>query len=45
MDILKKYKLYQIDKSLEFPEWNLCEKLLGNLGEIKYNGSILNVDW
>jgi hypothetical protein len=35
MDILKKYKLYLIDNSLEFPEWKLCEELLGGLGKIE----------
>jgi hypothetical protein len=38
MDILKKYKLYLIDSiNCPFPEWTMCEKLLGNLGKIKYD--------
>jgi hypothetical protein len=36
-DIEHIHKLCIIDKSLEFPEWILCEELLGNLGEIKEN--------
>jgi hypothetical protein len=40
MDIEKRYKLFLIDKSLEFPEWNLCEELLGGFGDIKKNISM-----
>jgi hypothetical protein len=38
MDILKKYKLMLIDPiEYSFPEWSLCEELLGNLGKIEEN--------
>jgi hypothetical protein len=38
MDILKIYKLYLINPTCyPFPEWNLCEKLLGNLGRFEEN--------
>jgi hypothetical protein len=38
MDILTKYKLYLIDKTLDFtelPQLMLCEEHLGNLGKIE----------
>jgi hypothetical protein len=38
MNIELKYKLYLIDPiNYPFPEWNMCENLLGNLGNIKMN--------
>jgi hypothetical protein len=40
MDILNKYKLYLIDKNLTFPEWKMCEYLLGGLGTIKENEDV-----
>jgi hypothetical protein len=40
MNIELKYKLYLIDNTLDFPEWNMCENLLGNLGVIKENEEV-----
>jgi hypothetical protein len=41
MDILKKYKLMLIDPiNYPFPEWILCEELLGILGKIEENKDV-----
>jgi hypothetical protein len=35
IDYNKKLKIYLIDNSLKFPEFDMCEQLLGNFGIIK----------
>jgi hypothetical protein len=40
-NVLKKYKLYLIDPiNYHFPEYSLCKKIFGNLGELKYDEDI-----